>query len=121
MRWRKEAIKEDYSITVAQTAAIRTMVSMVPTTTVDAEGRLSVPPEVYKQAHMTEGDQFAWELGEGGEITLHKLDPEQAWFWTPEWQAGEREAEEDLREGRSTIYLSDEEFAAAMDAKMKSP
>ena len=25
-----------------------------------------------------------------------------SWFWTPEWQAGEREVEEDLRAGRTT-------------------
>ena len=24
----------------------------------------------------------------------------QEWFWTPEWQAGEREVEEDIRAGR---------------------
>lgn len=29
-----------------------------------------------------------------------EIDPEQAWFWTDEWQAGEREADEDLRLGR---------------------
>lgn len=27
------------------------------------------------------------------------VDPDQAWFWTPEWQAGEREADEELRRG----------------------
>jgi hypothetical protein len=32
-----------------------------------------------------------------------EIDPEQAWFWTDEWQAGEREADEDLREGRYRI------------------
>ena len=28
------------------------------------------------------------------------FDPDQAYFWTEEWQRGEREADEDLREGR---------------------
>lgn len=32
-----------------------------------------------------------------GEVV--EIDPEQAWFWTDEWQAKEREAEEDFREG----------------------
>lgn len=28
------------------------------------------------------------------------IDPEQAWFWTAEWQRGERQADEDIRRGR---------------------
>lgn len=28
------------------------------------------------------------------------IDPEQKWWWTEEWQKGEREAEEDIRAGR---------------------
>ena len=35
------------------------------------------------------------------DATLEKLIPkDQAWFWTPEWQAKEREADEDIRMGR---------------------
>jgi hypothetical protein len=29
----------------------------------------------------------------------------QAWFWTPEWQDGEREADEDLAAGRATFQF----------------
>lgn len=28
------------------------------------------------------------------------IDPDQAWWWTEEWQKKEREAEKDIREGR---------------------
>lgn len=28
------------------------------------------------------------------------IDPSQAYFWTKEWQEGEKEAEEDIRKGR---------------------
>ena len=38
---------------------------------------------------------------------------DQAWYWTPEWQAGEREARADLEEGRTTFYASDAEFLAS--------
>ncbi len=55
-----------------------------------------------------------------GRLVLHEIDPEQAWFWTPEWQAREREADEDLAAGHFTRYESDEEFLAALDAEMKS-
>ncbi|HEX6687134.1 MAG TPA: hypothetical protein VF085_00550 [Solirubrobacterales bacterium] len=30
-----------------------------------------------------------------GEMTDGRMDPEQAWFWTREWQQREREADED--------------------------
>ncbi len=38
------------------------------------------------------------------------IPADQAWFWTPEWQAGEREASEDIAAGRTTVFTSDEEF-----------
>ena len=47
------------------------------------------------------------------------IDPTQAWFWTPEWQAKEREADEDIAAGRVTRFESDEAFLAALDARMK--
>jgi hypothetical protein len=54
-----------------------------------------------------------------GHLIMHEIDPEQAWFWTPEWRAKEREADEDLTAGRFTRYESDEKFLAALDAQMK--
>ncbi len=45
-------------------------------------------------------------------------DPDQWWFWTPEWQAGEREAEADLAAGRFDRYESDEEFLEALRSRM---
>jgi hypothetical protein len=41
--------------------------------------------------------------------------PDQAWYWTPEWQAGETAADADLAAGRSTKHRSAEEFLAALD------
>lgn len=38
----------------------------------------------------------------------------QAWFWTPDWQAGEAEARADIAAGRTIYYDSDEAFAAAL-------
>ncbi len=39
-------------------------------------------------------------------ITIEAIDPDQAWFWTPEWQAGEREADEDIANGHVETYSS---------------
>jgi hypothetical protein len=54
-----------------------------------------------------------------GEIGDGRIDPEQAWFWTHEWQTKEREADEDLAAGRVTHYESDKELLAALDAHTK--
>lgn len=35
----------------------------------------------------------------------HKSES-QAWFWTEEWQSGERAAEADLKAGRVTEYAN---------------
>lgn len=40
------------------------------------------------------------------------IDPDQAWFWTPEWQEGEREADADLAAGRANTFRSTDEFIA---------
>ena len=42
-------------------------------------------------------------------------DPSQAWFWTPEWQAGEREVDADLAAGHTQFFESEDEFFAALD------
>lgn len=53
-------------------------------------------------------------------IVKGPIDPDQAWFWTPEWQAGEREADADIAAGRGTRHHSDEDFLAALDERSGS-
>jgi hypothetical protein len=43
----------------------------------------------------------------------------QAWFWTPEWQDGEREVDEHIAAGRTTYFESTEEFLAALDREAR--
>lgn len=38
------------------------------------------------------------------------IDSSQAYFWTKEWQEGEREAEEDIRKGRVKVSKSVKEL-----------
>ncbi len=48
--------------------------------------------------------------------------PDQWWFWTDEWQAGEREADADIAAGRTTFYASTEDFIASLsDSGVLSP
>ncbi len=54
-----------------------------------------------------------------GEISTGRIDPEQAWYWTREWQSKEREADDDRTAGRISRYESDEDFLTALDARTK--
>jgi hypothetical protein len=54
-----------------------------------------------------------------GEISAGRIDPEQAWFWTREWQKQEREADDDRAAGRVMTYENDAEFLAALDERTK--
>jgi len=48
-------------------------------------------------------------------VTDQHHDPEQAWFWSPEWQAMEREADEDFAAGRILVCNSIEELLAELE------
>jgi hypothetical protein len=52
-------------------------------------------------------------------ITTGRIDPTQAWFWTREWQAKEREADDDLAAGRGATYTSDEALLTALGERTK--
>ena len=53
---------------------------------------------------------------ENGRLEVREIEPAQAWFWTTEWQEGEREADSELAAGKGTIYYSDEEFLQHLDS-----
>lgn len=39
---------------------------------------------------------------------------DQAWFWTPEWQAGEREADQELKSGKGVVFGNPEDMFAGV-------
>jgi len=41
---------------------------------------------------------------------------DQAWFFTPDWLAGEREADEQIASGRGRVLQSADEMFAHLDA-----
>jgi antitoxin PrlF len=82
-------------------------------TTLRAKGQLTLPDDVRKAAKLQEGDLIEAEVTENGEVILRPLATvarSQAWFWTPEWQAGEREATEQIQRGEVKRYDTDADF-----------
>ena len=64
--------------------------------------QITLPNVLRKKLNIAEGDYLDVEEQKGGLLIkpVKMIDPDQAYFWTPEWQADEREAERDIAEGR---------------------
>lgn len=80
------------------------------------KNQLTLPAEVVQGAHVGPGDYFEVEATEEGILLRPKkvIDATQAWFWTAEWQAGEREASADIADGRVAVHDSDDAFLASL-------
>jgi len=66
-------------------------------------GQVTLPKEIRVKTNMQPGDFVEVRLDKEGHIVLTPkklVDASQAYFWTEEWQKGEREADEDIRAGR---------------------
>ena len=64
--------------------------------------QVSIPKEIRDKIRIEQGD-FIEVSERDGEIVMTPkklIDADQAWFWTQEWQKGEREADEDIKAGR---------------------
>ncbi len=83
-----------------------------------AKGQLTIPTAIREAVQLEEGDPIEFEIVPEGILprpdSKKDRDPSQAWFWTSEWQAGERQASADLAAGRSTRHETDEDFLAAL-------
>lgn len=45
-------------------------------------------------------------------IKAPKIDPDQWWFWTPKWQAGEKQADLEMRAGLGKTYDNADDLIA---------
>ena len=71
-------------------------------TKVRLKGQITLPDGVRRAARLAEGDYLEISVEDGAIVMRPKklIDADQAWFWTHEWQRGEREASEDISAGR---------------------
>jgi antitoxin PrlF len=89
-------------------------------TTLRAKGQITLPDDIRVAAKLEEGDLFEAEITKDGILlrTQKVIDANQAWFWTPEWQAGEREAEANAAAGTGELFVSNEEFVAGIERRI---
>ena len=91
-------------------------------TTLRAKGQITLPDDVRRAAHLEEGDLLEAEITADGILLRPQkiIDSTQAWFWTAEWQQGEREADADIAAGRVSTFDSGDEMIAALKKRSSS-
>lgn len=66
--------------------------------------QITLPLEIRKMLPIKIGDPVEIRINREGNISitlLKAIDASQAWFWSKEHQAAEKEAEEELRKGKA--------------------
>lgn len=77
------------------------------------KAQLTLPEEIRRALHIGEGDDVEFAVHEDGTVTIRgyvSIPTDQAWFFTPGWLAGEREADEEIAAGRGTVHESVDEM-----------
>jgi AbrB family looped-hinge helix DNA binding protein len=78
--------------------------------TLRPNGQVTLPADVRATVHAETGDVFIAEVNDDAIILRPKklIDASQAYFWTEEWQAGEREASAEIAKGQTKRFRSAE-------------
>ncbi|MFC2058651.1 AbrB/MazE/SpoVT family DNA-binding domain-containing protein [Chloroflexota bacterium] len=83
-------------------------------------GQVTLPKNIRTKANMQPGDFVEIELDEEGHIVLTPkklVDATQSFFWTDEWQRGERKADGDIKAGRVKKFKSAAEAVKHLEGK----
>lgn len=77
------------------------------------KGTVTIPEVIRKELDLQEGDHLVATVEDGRLVLIPAsvIPDDQAWFWTPEWQAREAETDREKAAGGGTV-MSDEEFLA---------
>jgi len=77
-----------------------------------AKNQVTIPQRISKALRLRKGDHMLMRLV-GGRVEMipaSLIPKDQLWFWTPEWQKKEREADDDIARGRVKEFESVEEL-----------
>jgi antitoxin PrlF len=87
-------------------------------TTLRQKGQITLPAEIREALHVEDGDEIEFELTPDGRVLmsgLKMIPADQAWFWTENWQTGEREASAQLARGEGRVFETAEDFLKSLD------
>ena len=83
------------------------------------KAQLTLPEEIRRALHIGEGDEVEFAVHDDGTVTIRgyvSIPTDQAWFFTPDWLAGERDADEEIAAGRGTVHESVADMFAHLDS-----
>jgi antitoxin PrlF len=83
-----------------------------------SKAQLTLPEEIRRALHIGEGDEVEFAVHDDGTVTVRgyvSIPTDQAWFFTPEWLAGEREADQEIAAGQGTVHGSAQDMLAHLD------
>jgi AbrB family looped-hinge helix DNA binding protein len=85
-------------------------------TKVTRNGQVTIPSAMRRKVGIEEGDLIELQVVGDHLVLVPKklIDKSQAYFWTPEWQMAEREAQADLDAGRVKELDSVDDLLAEM-------
>jgi len=85
-------------------------------TKVTRNGQMTLPAAARRALHIEEGDYVEVRVSEDSLVLTPKklIDKSQAYFWSPEWQAAEREASEDIASGRVREFKKADDLIATL-------
>jgi AbrB family looped-hinge helix DNA binding protein len=87
---------------------------------VRGRGEIVLPAELRRRLHLDQpGAQVEVVERDDGVIELHphvSVPADQVWFWTREWQDGERRVDEHVAAGEITVSADVDQFLQDLDA-----
>jgi antitoxin MazE len=91
-------------------------------TQIREKAQITIPKEIVKAMNLKTGDHIEFGVVDGNIVMKPVLviPREQAWFYTEEWQNGERKADADIKHGRITGELDASQAKAHLDS-LKTP
>ena len=80
--------------------------------------QVTLPPEIRRALQVGEDDELEFTVTESGEVTVRgyrSIPVDQLWFFTPDWQRKEQEADQELAaHGASEAFPDGESFISAL-------
>ncbi|WP_028935097.1 AbrB/MazE/SpoVT family DNA-binding domain-containing protein [Pseudonocardia spinosispora] len=86
-------------------------------------GTVTIPAQLRRRFGLDQPGAQVEIVERDGQIVLipyAAVPVDQRWFWTPEWQAMEREADEEIAAGQGTTFDTGEELLAHFDKVIES-
>ncbi len=83
-----------------------------------SRSQITLPREIVKKMKLQKGDNLDVVVDDDKIIVKPVLliDRSQAWFWSKEWQAMEKEADEDIKHGKVQKASSVKELIEKLDS-----